>query len=292
MEQTESGLSISPESDNVFDPSDEDPATIISDELAAQRVQDHISRLRPDSQSERIIRSLVNPRHDYHLDDSALLSLFSAANELFFAKRLDRRVAWDWSHQSSEQYHHHIVGTTALRKSNTQGGYETLIILSTPILKDTTYNRRLLISTFLHEMIHSYLFVACGLKAKEGGGHSPGFHKIAGAIDDWIGEGCLHLRNMEADLERYRGKLDTPWRTRSLASHATWNWSAQEDFGNKMQADLSPPPHVGPGTLNPNVATYIPPSYYSQPPRPHCPGHYSDGHYQHQPPSHHYPQQK
>ncbi|MDE9440013.1 hypothetical protein EWS82_13115, partial [Staphylococcus xylosus] len=59
----------------------------------------------------------------------------------------------------------HIVGTTALRRSARLGGYETLIVLSSPILKDTKYNRRLLISTFLHEMIHSFLFIVCGITA-------------------------------------------------------------------------------------------------------------------------------
>ena len=270
MERTESGLSISSETGDYIDPADEQAEDLLSDDEAARRVTSHILHggIRPDTQSERILRSLVNPRHDYRLDDSALLSLFWAANELFFLKALDRRVAWDWSHSSSEQYARHIVGTTALRRSATQGGYETLIVLSTPILKDTSFNRRLLISTFLHEMIHSYLFVMCGLKAKEDGGHTPGFRKIATAIDDWVGKDYLHLRDMEADLERYRGPVtsaaappphkcsdhqaaaaaaaypatvlppavyppeeDEPYRTRSPASHPNWHWGHREDFG-------------------------------------------------------------
>lgn len=311
MERTESGLSISSDTGDYINPADEDDEDLLSDDEAARQVCDHIllpgRHRRADTQSERILRSLVNPRHDYRLDDNALLSLFSAANELFFLKRLGSRVAWDWSHSSSEQYARHIVGTTALRRSATRRGYETLIVLSTPILKDTSYNRRLLISTFLHEMIHSYLFVTCGLKAKENGGHTPGFRKIASAIDDWVGKDYLHLRDMEADLERYRGQVnaasndehdtagnsnsnnsnsghpeqqrwapsypleDESYRTRSPASHPNWQWAEREDFGaprhTRTQAEEVPPPSHT-GTYSPSIATYVPPSYHSYHPPP------------------------
>ncbi|UZP33318.1 hypothetical protein NXS19_001134 [Fusarium pseudograminearum] len=129
--------------------------------------------------------------------------IFSAANELFFGNRLAGRVAWDWSHPASAQYQAHIVGTTAVRRSR-DGGYETLIVLSSPILQDTKYNRRLLISTFLHEMIHSYLFVVCGLKARYEGGHTEGFRQIADTIDRWVGHSYLRLSEMDADLEHFR----------------------------------------------------------------------------------------
>jgi hypothetical protein len=299
FEWPESGLSISSDTGDYINPADEHAEDLLSDDEAARRVTSHILHsIRPDTQSERILRSLVNPRHDYRLDDSALLSLFSAANELFFLKKLDRRVAWDWSHSSSEQYARHIVGTTALRRSATQKGYETLIVLSTPILKDTSFNRRLLISTFLHEMIHSYLFVMCGLKAKENGGHTPGFRKIATAIDDWVGKDYLHLRDMEADLERYRGAVnsvhkcsdhaaypaavppvypaeeDEPYRTRSPASHPNWHWGNREDFGaprhtRMQQADESTAPaaYTGAATSSPSIATYVPPSYHTYHPQ-------------------------
>ncbi|PTB73527.1 hypothetical protein M440DRAFT_1394076 [Trichoderma longibrachiatum ATCC 18648] len=151
-------------------------------------------------------RALINPKSreaDFPLDNDALRSIFSAANELFFANKLTQRVTWDWSHPASAQYESHIVGTTALRRSVRLGGYETLIVLSSPILKDTKYNRRLLISTFLHEMIHSFLFITCGIKARYQGGHTEGFRQIAEIIDDWVGAEHLRLRDMEADLERF-----------------------------------------------------------------------------------------
>ncbi|CRK37782.1 hypothetical protein BN1708_007517 [Verticillium longisporum] len=94
--------------------------------------------------------------------------------------------------------------TTALRRSRLLGGFETLIVLSHPILKNRKYNRRLLISTFLHELIHSYLFVCCGFKARRCGGHTTGFKRIAALIDEWAGPDTLHLKDMEADLDHFK----------------------------------------------------------------------------------------
>ncbi|GAO13460.1 uncharacterized protein UV8b_05715 [Ustilaginoidea virens] len=216
LERTESGLSISSDASahHHHCPSSaeaENDTSLLGDLEAARLVREHVASYRrrfPDSQPERILRALINPKSrgaDFPLDNDALRSIFSAANELFFASRLTRRVTWDWSHSASEQYANHIVGTTALRRSARFGGWETLIVLSSPILRDTKYNRRLLISTFLHEMMHSFMFVACGLKAKQFGGHTEGFHQVAGIIDDWAGKDCLHLRDMEADLARWRG---------------------------------------------------------------------------------------
>ncbi|PFH63453.1 hypothetical protein XA68_10046 [Ophiocordyceps unilateralis] len=219
MERTESGLSISSTtsprdalSSLALDDND-DIATgrVLSDLEAAHLVHAHLTAFRrrcPDSQSERILRALITPKSraaDFPLDNDALRSIFSASNELFFASRLACRVAWDWSHPTCGQYESHIVGTTALRRCARLGGWETLIVLSSPILRDTKYNRRLLISTFLHEMIHSFMFVTCGLKASHDGGHTEGFQKIAAIIDDWAGKDYLRLTDMEADLERFRG---------------------------------------------------------------------------------------
>lgn len=219
MERTESGLSISsaPTPQNALsvlvNDDDDDIATglVLSDMAAARLVRTHLASFRrrsPDSQPERILRALITPKSrgaDFPLDNDALRSIFSAANDLFFASRLARRVNWDWSHPACGQYESHIVGTTALRRCARLGGWETLIVLSTPILRDTKYNRRLLISTFLHEMIHSFMFVTCGLKASQDGGHTEGFRQIAAVIDEWAGKEHLRLTDMEADLDRFRG---------------------------------------------------------------------------------------
>ncbi|KAL2168790.1 hypothetical protein VTG60DRAFT_6829 [Thermothelomyces hinnuleus] len=143
---------------------------------------------------------------EYPLDNDALESIFSAANEIFFNGRLSQRVTWDWSHVSSARYDSRVIGTTALRRAAAhQRGFETLIVLSSPILRDPRYSRRLLISTFLHELIHCYLFICCGFRARGCGGHTQGFRDIAALMDDWIGDGArLYLRRVEADLDLFR----------------------------------------------------------------------------------------
>ncbi|CAI4219355.1 unnamed protein product [Parascedosporium putredinis] len=55
----------------------------------------------------------------------------------------------------------------------------------------------------LHEIIHSYLFIVCGLKARREGGHTEGFRQIATMIDKWAGPEHLRLQEMEADLGSY-----------------------------------------------------------------------------------------
>ncbi|KAL2210489.1 hypothetical protein CC79DRAFT_1355180 [Sarocladium strictum] len=208
MERTASGHSIS-SSDS---PPPEESPSLLSDLAAAQLVHKHLSTVNRHARHARILRALVYPKtssrsREFVIDDDALESIFSAANDLFFANKLRSRVTWDWSHPdmaSAGRYDRTIVGTTALRKRRgPRGGYETLIVLSSPILKDTKYNRRLLISTFLHEMIHSFLFVMCGRKAGKDGGHTEGFRKIAADIDAWVGRECLRLTDMEADLDRF-----------------------------------------------------------------------------------------
>jgi hypothetical protein len=181
---------------------------LLEDSQAEQRVRDHITTFRrrfPDSKHERILRSIINPRSkaEYQLDNDSLQSIFSAANEIFFNGRLSQRVMWDWSHESSAKYDSKVIGTTALRRASNRG-FETLIVLSSPILQDPKYSRRLLISTFLHELVHSYLFICCGFRARHSGGHTPAFHAIAGMIDEWAGpESALYLGKMEADLDLF-----------------------------------------------------------------------------------------
>lgn len=205
LERTASGLSIQ------SDPTEFGGSTkLLEDHEAAQRVCDHLATFRrrnPDSKHERILRSIINPRHqDYPLDNDSLLSIFSAANEIFFNGRLSQRVMWDWSHESSTQYDCRVIGTTALRKANPKArGFETLIVLSSTILRDEQYSRRLLISTFLHELIHSYMFICCGFRARCDGGHTAGFREIAQIVDEWAGkDAALYLSRVEADLELFQ----------------------------------------------------------------------------------------
>ncbi|KAI0383466.1 hypothetical protein F5Y04DRAFT_26520 [Hypomontagnella monticulosa] len=158
------------------------------------------------SQHERILRSLICPKSpdaEFDIDDVALQGIFYAANEIFFHGKLKGRVSWAWKNLPSS-----LIGTTALRKSPSPytAGYETMIFLSHGILKNRKYNRRLLISTFIHELIHSYLFVFCGFQSRECGGHTAGFRRIAELIDAWAGPDLLYLYNMEAELSDFETK--------------------------------------------------------------------------------------
>ncbi|KAL2113729.1 hypothetical protein VUR80DRAFT_2698 [Thermomyces stellatus] len=227
MERTASGLSISSGITHTSSSTrEQEDLGLLGDLEAAQVVREHLAnfvrRSRRNSRHERILRTLINPKNrvaEFPIDDAALESIFSAANAIFFASRLSNRVTWDWSHESASQYQDSVIGTTALRRCKELNGYETLIVLSRPILMSDNFSRRLLISTFLHELIHSYLFISCGFKARESGGHTEGFHQIAAMIDCWAGPEHLRLQEMEADLESYRAEQE-PQQERDICPHS------------------------------------------------------------------------
>ncbi|KAL1909082.1 hypothetical protein Sste5344_004963 [Sporothrix stenoceras] len=184
--------------------------TLMTDAEAAASVTANLAsfnRRFPSSRHERILLGLIHPKSidaEFELDNSALESIFSSANEIFFNGRLTQRVQWDWSDANSNpQYDNKIIGHTSLRRAQI-GGFETFVLLSTPILRSREYSRRLLISAFLHELIHCYLFICCGWSARESGGHTDGFRRIADTIDRWAGRENLFLCQVEADLERFR----------------------------------------------------------------------------------------
>jgi hypothetical protein len=217
MERTPSGNSII--SDNTYEPWHNYTLTC-SDEEAAGRVKSHFRRLPPHGTHERILRHLIKSRED--VDKDALDSILTAADFVFFGGVLSGRVRWEWSHPSQPRYRTELIGTTALRPAQ-QGGYETLIVLSDPILNNPNYDRRLRLSAFLHELIHCYLFILCGFDARTKEGHTDGFHSIAGIIDKWVGPGYLRLCNMKANLNHFRN--DNALRTKdprleTLARHS------------------------------------------------------------------------
>lgn len=264
MERTHSGRTILTETD--LQPAACPPFSHKDDSEAALRVQQHLAK--PHARGnvrrhERILRTLINPRDkatDFPLDNAALESIFSAADEIFFQGRLSRRVHWEWSsgcvNVAGTKQGGRIIGTTALRAAE-GGGYETLIVLSSPILKDTSYNRRLLISTFLHELIHSFLFICCGFKARHCGGHTDGFKAIARLVDQWEGQGSLRLCDMEADLEHFREESSPP----SPLRHSTGSHSPSSchhhgggvDFYNIKASPWSTGPRVVFGAHGPDM---------------------------------------
>lgn len=214
MERTPSGHSIlsshpsEPPSSN-----DTKTHTLSSRELdlsAARRVEAHFRRTsnsHASSKHERILYGLIHSSEP--LDDVALDGIFTAANTVFFDGVLSGRVRRDWS--SSDRYRTELIGTTALRLRADGDGFETLIVLSEPILRNPNYDRRLLLSAFLHELIHCYLFISCGWEARVHGGHTEGFHRIAELIDSWVGTRYLSICKLKEDPMRWHvGGSSTP----------------------------------------------------------------------------------
>jgi hypothetical protein len=209
MERTHSGNSILP--DKPYNQQPDNTLTLrADDEEAARRVEFHFRQVPYHRRSERtkherILRRLIrldHPLDDGEIDDKSLAGIVTTADSVFFGGALAGRVQWDWS--SEERYQNELIGTTALRHCSDGDGIETLIVLSEPILRNPKYDRRLLLSAFLHELVHCYLFILCGFEARIEGGHTPGFHAIARIIDDWVGGGYLSLCNMKANLSHFR----------------------------------------------------------------------------------------
>jgi hypothetical protein len=201
MERTLSGTSII--SDMSFELRHSNTFTC-RDEEAALRVEAHFNNLSPHDQYEQQLRSLIRSliKSPLPVEDVALNNILDLADLVFFGSKLSGRVRWEWSHPSQKRFETELIGTTALRFA-AQGGYETLIVLSEPILKHPDYDRRLLLSAFLHELVHCYLFIQCGFNAKSHGGHTHGFHTIVNIIDRWAGSGCLRLCEMKANLNHF-----------------------------------------------------------------------------------------
>jgi hypothetical protein len=174
----------------------------IGDEEAAMELARwwYTKRQKPQL-TARIFRNLVIRREE--LDDNSLNDLLLAADKTIFAGRLAGRVRWEWS-SGQPEYECDLLGTTSLRPADPSiGGFETLIVLSRPLLQNRKYSRDLLLSAFLHELIHSYLFIRRGLKHAQDDGHTEGFRMIAELIDTYFGQQRLHLYNMRANLSNF-----------------------------------------------------------------------------------------
>lgn len=202
MERTPSGTSIIP--DKSFEPPHNN-TLICCDKEAADMVETHFKRRSPDSLHERILRNLIRNliKSPSPVDEMALDIILTMMDSIFFGGVLSGRVRWEWSHPSQQRFKTELIGTTALRPA-AQGGFETLIVLSSPILQHPGYDPRLLLSAFLHELVHCYLFIQCGFEAREQEGHTDGFHLIVGIIDKWADQDNLRLCDMRANLDHFR----------------------------------------------------------------------------------------
>ncbi|KAI1267454.1 hypothetical protein F5Y18DRAFT_303663 [Xylariaceae sp. FL1019] len=180
-------------------------------DVAADEVTSYMNasrRRKRLSQHERILKGLISPKSkglgsaEFEIDDEALHNIFHTTNEIFFGGALKGRVVWVWKELQSN-----LIGTTAWREAPDGIGVQTLIVLSAQVLRNKKYNRRLLIATFIHELIHCYLFVACGYQPDNCGGHTSGFKRIAALINAWVGEDdLLQLHKMEAELADFEHK--------------------------------------------------------------------------------------
>lgn len=171
------------------------------DEEAARQIEWRFTKRRNDQLTVRIFRNLVIRRDE--LDNNSLNDLLLAADKTIFFGRLSGRVRWKWS-DGQPEYEHELLGTTALRPADSSiGGFETLIVLSKPLLKNKRFSRDLLLSAFLHELVHCYLFIQCGLEHAKDDGHTEGFRRIAKLIDRYFGQQRLHLCNMRANLDHF-----------------------------------------------------------------------------------------
>lgn len=107
-----------------------------------------------------------------------------------------------------------------------------------PLLRNTSYDRRLLLSTFLHELIHCYLFITCGFEARVEGGHTAGFHQIAEMIDQWVGPGFLSISKLREDPERFNIHTSLGIRQREYS-----NYMQRETLMCEKEINLDNPPH-------------------------------------------------
>ena len=151
----------------------------------------------------RILRKRLNHELDLGLTSviKSLDAILVAADTVFFCRRLHNHVTWRWSCDSDHGFATEFVGTTTPLYS--EDGVRTEIVLSKPLLQSGEYSSNLLLSAFLHELVHCYLFISCGSFAEANGGHTPAFQKIVSLIQSWLGNPRLQLCSMRADLNNF-----------------------------------------------------------------------------------------
>lgn len=177
---------------------------LLNDEEAFRRVEKCLKQ-RQNQVPGRILRKLLN--RELALGHESLDTIMIATDKVFFDDKLRGRVEWRWSMAGEDGYENELLGTTTPQYSP-ETGIEARIVLSRPLLESGRYSRDLLLSTFLHELVHCYLFICCGDQAQEDGGHTPGFQLIVRLVNGWIGNSQLRLCSMKADLDNFLVESD------------------------------------------------------------------------------------
>ena len=173
------------------------------DKEAASLV-DQCFNKRRETRLGRTLRKRLNHELDLGLSSiiQCLDAILDAADRIFFSCKLRNRVEWRWSSESDQGFVNEFVGTTTPIYSD-EFGTKAQIVLSRPLLQSGNYSSNLLLSAFLHELVHCYLFIYCGARAEEDGGHTPGFQRIVSLIQSWLGNPRLRLCSMRADLDNF-----------------------------------------------------------------------------------------
>ncbi len=177
----------------------------VEDKEAANMVKQCLKRQK-NTRWGRTLHKRLN--RELNVDVDALDSIFSAADTVFFSRRLRNKVEWRWSYDSEPGYDSDFVGTTTPRYSGTSG-IDAVVVLSRPFLLSGKYSSNLLLSTFLHELVHCYIFICCGGWTQDNGGHTPGFKNIVRLIHCWSGNSELQLCNMRANLVEFLAENDS-----------------------------------------------------------------------------------
>ncbi|KAI9841828.1 MAG: hypothetical protein M1838_003403 [Thelocarpon superellum] len=177
---------------------------LISDAMAAANVAAYFSGPERSAGQRTAERELIRAMGTSPFCEPQIHDVIKWADELFFQKKLQSRVEWRWSDDVDPC----AVATTGLRRLG-PGRFRAQITLSQPVLQSGRYDQRLLIAAILHEAIHSYLIICCGVDATLRGGHPPGFVQIAQLIDEWVdNRHYLHLSDIRAKMEHF--ELETP----------------------------------------------------------------------------------
>lgn len=164
-------------------------------------------KARRPTRHARTLERLLNRKMDLDADSisSSLNTILDLADKVFFSNKLRDRMEWRWSNDTDVGYDNDFLGTTTPQylvdpENPTKIRTRADIVLSRPLLRSKKYKSSLLISTFVHELVHCYLFICCGRQAEHNGGHTGAFHKIVADIKDWLQNDELLLCNMKADL--------------------------------------------------------------------------------------------
>lgn len=163
---------------------------------------------------ERLVCSPLLRKDDVH-------NVLRCADDLFFEGLLRPDVMFSWSEHLVGEIDLRaapdldIIGTTQIQQQENRT-FRARIVLSSSMLQNSAYDRRLVLSAVLHEATHAYLFVRLGLAAKCDNGHTEGFFTIAGLIDEWFDRcgghpGYLRLLHPEADLECFLARDGSGW---------------------------------------------------------------------------------